>query len=155
MSLGKIVDRGWLQLTVGTIVGGLFIYAGWVKFRQPLQLADTVAAFGILPTSLVTPLAAGLPVFEMLIGVLLIFGPLRRSAAMGVVIVSVIFGVAIASAIARGLVIDCGCFGSSIPSRERMWLDFGRDVMFLVGGLIIYVSSSNRFVWRQQFFGRK
>jgi hypothetical protein len=57
----------------------------------------------------------------------------------------VIFCAAIASALARGLVIDCGCFGASIPSRERMWLDLGRDLLLVAAAATVYGCSSSRW----------
>lgn len=132
-------------MCLGLVVGGAFVYAGWVGFSDPLQLADSVASFRILPTMLVIPFALSLPMFEIIAGLLTIAGPPRRSAALGLAIMTAIFCVAIASALARGLVIDCGCFGASIPSRERMWLDLGRDALLLAGALAVYGASGNRW----------
>jgi putative oxidoreductase len=138
MSTHSIRERRWIQFGLTLIVGGAFIYAGWVGLIDPLQLADNVASFRILPPLAVVPFALSLPIFEITAGALTIAGPMRRSAALGLTIMTAIFCVAIASALARGLVIDCGCFGASIPSRERMWLDLGRDVLLLAGVLTIY-----------------
>ena len=145
MSAGSILERRWLQLGLGLIVGGAFVYAGWVGFSDARQLADSVASLRILPTRLVDPFALSLPMFEILAGVLTVAGPLRRSAALGLGVMTVIFCAAIASALARGLVIDCGCFGANIPSRARMWLDLGRDVLLLIGVLIVYRRSGNHW----------
>ena len=50
-----------------------------------------------------------------------------------------------ASALARGLVIDCGCFGASIPSRARTRLDLGRDLLLVAGAATVYGSSSSHW----------
>ncbi len=143
MRIRSILERRWIRLGLALIVGGAFIYAGWIGFTDPLQLADNVASFRILPTRAVVPFALSLPIFEITSGLLMIVGLLRRPAALALTVMTAIFCVAIASALARGLVIDCGCFGASIPSRERMWLDLGRDVLLLVGAFIAYIASSN------------
>jgi putative oxidoreductase len=130
----------WFQVAVRIAVGAAFVYAGAIKFGDPLQFADNIASFKILPDSFINPLALSLPVFEVLSGVLLVVGWFRRPAALAIVIVTSVFLGAISSALARGLTIDCGCFGSGIPSRERMWLDFGRDTFLLVGALVSYLS---------------
>jgi putative oxidoreductase len=140
-----MIGARWFQSVLGLIVGAAFVYAGWVGLSDPLQLADSVASFRILPRALVVPFALGLPMFEMIAGVLTIAGPLQRAAGLGLAIMTTIFCVAIASALARGLVIDCGCFGASIPSRERMWLDLGRDLLLLAGAAIVYGSSGTRW----------
>jgi putative oxidoreductase len=110
----------WIRLALAIVVVGAFIYAGGVGISDPLELADNVASFKVLPNFAVVPFALSLT------------------------IMTAIFCVAIASALARGLVIDCGCFGSSIPSHERMWIDLGRDTLLLAGTIIIYLLSVQR-----------
>jgi putative oxidoreductase len=136
-----VKSRGfqWFMLAIRIALGAAFVYAGIIKFGDPMQFADNIASFEILPDSFVNSLALSLPVFEVLSGGLLIAGWFPRPAALAIVIISVIFLGAIASALARGLTIDCGCFGSSVPSRERMWLDLGRDSILVAGSLITYL----------------
>lgn len=51
---------------------------------------------------------------------------------MGVMLMALVFMAAIGSAMARGLVIDCGCFGGGEASALGMGLALGRNVvMFL------------------------
>ena len=145
MSLRSILERRWIQSGLALIVGGVFVYAGWVGFSDPLQLADNVASFRVLPSLAVVPFALSMPMFEMVAGSLTIIGLKRGSAVLGLAIMTAIFCVAIASALARGLVIDCGCFGASVPSRERMWLDLGRDLLLLMGTIVVYAAS--RDLW--------
>jgi uncharacterized membrane protein YphA (DoxX/SURF4 family) len=109
-----------------------------IKIQDPSELAITVASFRILPNLLISPLALALPPFEIICGALLIVGVWRRPAALGITLLLVIFLIAIAAALARGLTIDCGCFGTGTPSRAKMWLDLGRDILLLVGALITY-----------------
>jgi putative oxidoreductase len=128
----------WLDFAIRLVVGGVFIYAGVLKIGDPLQFGDKVASFEILPNAMVNSLALGLPVFEILCGVLLIVALLRRPAALAILIVSGIFLIAIVTALARGLTIDCGCFGTGTPTRARMWMDLGRDFAIFLGVLFTY-----------------
>jgi putative oxidoreductase len=146
MGTDSILQPRWIRLVLALIVGGAFIYAGWVGISDPLELADNVASFRILPNFAVLPFALSMPIFEITAGLLMIIGLFRRPAALGLTIMTAIFCVAIASALARGLVIDCGCFGSSSPSRWRMWFDLGRDILILAGTIIVYVLSA----WRAE-----
>jgi len=134
----------WLDLAIRLIVGGLFVYAGALKIGDPLQFGDNVASFEMLPNVFITPLALGLPVFEITTGLLLIAAWLRRPAALGILIINGIFLIAIVTALARGLTIDCGCFGTGTPTRARMWMDLGRDLALLLAVLVAYRYPSAR-----------
>jgi len=134
----------WFYLAVRLGVGSTFIYAGAVKISDPLQFADNIASFRLLPNDLINPFALSLPMFEIIAGALLAAGFLRRPASLGIAILSVILVVAVGSALGRGLTIDCGCFGTSAPSRASMWLDLSRDVALAVGALTIYWAQYRR-----------
>lgn len=128
----------WLVLAIRIALGAAFVCAGAIKIQDPSELAITVASFRILPNLLISPLALALPPFEIICGALLIVGIWRRPAAFGITLLLMIFLIAIAAALARGLTIDCGCFGTGTPSRAKMWLDLGRDILLLGGALITY-----------------
>ena len=52
---------------------------------------------------------------EVVLGVLLLAGIAVRPAALATAVLLVVFIAAVASAAARGLSIDCGCFGGGGP----------------------------------------
>ncbi|HTT74930.1 MAG TPA: MauE/DoxX family redox-associated membrane protein [Candidatus Binataceae bacterium] len=128
----------WLALAIRIAIGAAFVYAGIIKLQDPSEFAINIASFQILPNFLISPMALALPPFEIICGALLIAGVWRRAAALGIVVLLTVFLIAIAAALARGLTIDCGCFGTGTPSRARMWLDLGRDALLLGGALIAY-----------------
>jgi putative oxidoreductase len=134
--------RDYVVLGVSPALAAIFIYAGVDKIGDPLQFADTIAAFAILPAALINLLALGLPLFEVACGLLLLWSPTRRVGALAVSVISVVFFTALLSALLRGLTIDCGCFGTGAPSRPRMWLELGLDVVLAGGSLLIYLRSS-------------
>ena len=122
-------------------MAAVFIYAGIDKIRDSLQFADSVAAFAIVPVAFINPLALGLPPFEIACGILLLWPPTRRVAALAAAVISAVFFAALLSALLRGLMLDCGCFGSGTPSRPRMWLELGLDLVLFVGSLSVYFRS--------------
>ena len=128
----------YLNLAIAIVLGGIFIYAGADKIRDPSQFADSVAAFQMLPYALVTPMALGLPIFEVLAGVLLLAPLTRRIGALAVVLLTAMFLVALISALARGLTLDCGCFGAGAPSRPRMFTESGLDVLLFASSWFLY-----------------
>ncbi len=64
-------SRRYAVHAVSLAVAAVFIYAGIDKIRDPLQFADSIAAFAILPAVLINLLAMGLPPFEIACGLLL------------------------------------------------------------------------------------
>jgi putative oxidoreductase len=136
--------RDYVVLAVSLAMAGIFIYAAIDKIRDPLQFADSVAAFGILPAVFVSLLALCLPYFEIACG-LLMLGPRTRSiGALAITLLSAIFFTALASALLRGLTLDCGCFGAGAPSRQRMWLELVLDMALFAGALFVYMRSIAR-----------
>ena len=106
-------------IAISLILAAVFIYAAVDKLRDPLQFADSVAAFAILPTVVITPFALSLPPFEILCGVLMLTPFTRRVAALALMLATAMFFTALASALLRGLTLDCGCFGAGAPSRPQ------------------------------------
>ena len=130
------------NIAISIVLGALFVYAGALKIRTPLVLADTMAAFGILPVALIIPFALALSPFEIIAGLLLLVGWHRRVGALALLIAVALYTTAIGSALARGIVIDCGCFGGGGPAtRGQMWLDLGRDLTILLAASAVYVWS--------------
>jgi len=133
--------RRYEIVAVSLLLAAVFIYAAVDKFRDPLQFADSVAAFGILPTVVITPFALSLPSFEILCGLLMLTSFTRRVAALALTLVTAMFFTALASALFRGLTLDCGCFGTGAPSRPRMWLEAGLDMLLFGAALFVYLRS--------------
>ncbi|HYB90469.1 MAG TPA: MauE/DoxX family redox-associated membrane protein [Candidatus Binataceae bacterium] len=142
-------SRDWAALAVSLGLAAVFIYAGIDKIRAPLQFADSIFAFAILPAAFINLLALGLPPFEVVCGLLLIGRPTRRIAALATTIITVMFFAALASALLRGLTLDCGCFGSGTPSRSRMWVEAGLDVVLFGASLFVYLRSIPRSRWQE------
>lgn len=135
----NFLQNRWFLLALRVIVGGVFIYAGALKVADPLAFADSIASFQLLPAQLVNLVALGLPPFEILVGVLLIVGPFQHQAAFVLLLLTVGFATFLIQAIARGLQIDCGCFGSGKPSVWSAWISLGRDLLLMVGVAILYI----------------
>lgn len=127
-----------VMLAISLALAAIFIYAGVDKIRDSLQFADSIAGFRMLPASLINLLAFGLPIYEIACGLLLLGPPTRRIGAIAVAMVTVVFMVALLSALLRGLTLDCGCFGVGAPSRPRMWLELGLDVILFGAALFVY-----------------
>ncbi len=101
----------WLGLLARLLVGGVWLVAGWVKLADPAASVRAVRAYQVLPEAVVPAFGHGLPVLELCVGLLLVTGLAQRLAAAVSVLLFVAFIIGISAAWARGLQIECGCFG--------------------------------------------
>lgn len=136
----RFLKNRWLLLALRVFLGALFIYAGALKLGNPQAFADSIATFQMLPYAAISLLVLALPPFEIAAGILVIVGWKLRSASFAVVVLCVVFGVALAQALLRGLMVDCGCFGSSEPSTFNMWMSLGRGLILLGSATLLYRS---------------
>jgi putative oxidoreductase len=74
----------------------------------------------------------------------LLWPPVRRIGALAIALLSVMFFAALSSALLRGLTLDCGCFGIGAPSRARMWMELGLNVVLFGGSAFVYLCSRVR-----------
>jgi len=101
----------WLTTAARLVLGGVLVVAGALKVPDPAAAVRSVRAYQALPEPLVAPVAFGLPVVEIAIGLALLVGVFVRTAALASAVLFAVFIAGVASAWARGLQIDCGCFG--------------------------------------------
>ena len=118
------------------VLGGVLIAAGASKVTDPDGSVRAVRAYRLLPDGLERVVGYGLPPLEIVIGLLLVVGLATRLAAVVAGLLMVAFVVGVASAWARGLQIDCGCFGgggdvAGDQSAAYFW-EIARDVGLLV-----------------------
>ncbi len=104
--------RRWLLLVLRAVLAVVFLYAAYSKLRQPwLLFAMAIDAYRLLPQWAVMTLARALPWCELALGILLLTGFwLRQVALTASLLLVVFFGVMLRS-YAKGLEIDCACFG--------------------------------------------
>lgn len=130
----------WLSLVARLGLGGVLISAGGLKVTDPHQAALAVQAYQLLPTGVGEFVGYALPLFEILLGVALIVGVGTRLVAIISGILMIVFILGVSSAWARGLSIDCGCFGGggAVPKGQAAYLpEILRDIAFL--GLAVWL----------------
>jgi uncharacterized membrane protein YphA (DoxX/SURF4 family) len=130
----------WAGLVLRLIVGGVWIAAGVLKLPDPAESVRAVRAYRILPEAVVPATGYGLPVLEVAIGALLVAGIAVRLAAAisGLLFAAYIIG--ISSAWARGLQIDCGCFGGGgtiAKADTRYPQEIARDIALLIAATLL------------------
>ena len=142
------IAQPWLTLLSRLILGGVLIVAGALKIGNLQKSAMSVRAYEMLPIWLANFFGYALPWVEIGIGALLILGvAVRILGALGALIM-LGFIIAIAQAWARGLSIDCGCFGGggTIDPEDTKYLStILRDIGFLALGVFLYFYPKGRF----------
>lgn len=134
----RVSPATYLVWILRAVLGGLFVFAGAAKLRDPVAFAIEIGNYRLWP-ELAPYLAATLPAVEIACGLGLLLLPLkwRRSAALAVCGVMVAFTAAVASTLVRGINIDCGCFGGD--STPVTGLTVARDLALIAmaGGLLL------------------
>jgi uncharacterized membrane protein YphA (DoxX/SURF4 family) len=134
--------RPWLGLAARLVVGGVWIAAGALKLGDLTASGRSVVAYRIIPFDAAMFLGAVLPFLEVTIGLLLVLGLATRVIAAVSVVLFGIYIVAIASVWARGMRIDCGCFGTggdlTGDQRPQYAIEIIRDIaLLLVAGFLV------------------
>ena len=97
----------------------------------------------MLPHTFVAPFAYALPFVELALGLYLAFGFLVRPAAALATVLMAVFIAAEAQAWARGLTLDCGCFGTLAKQQVGPWT-IVRDVALALPTLVLVVRPARR-----------
>lgn len=116
--------KDWTGLVARLVLGGVLLVAGGLKVTHLDTSRTAVRAYDLMPVDVANFIGTLLPMLEIVLGVLLILGLLTRGSALigGLLMAAFIAG--IASAWARGLTIDCGCFGGggSVAENKTKYL---------------------------------
>jgi uncharacterized membrane protein YphA (DoxX/SURF4 family) len=122
-------------IVLRVVLGGIFIYAGYVKLAEPWQLfAAGIADYEVVPMWAAKFLAHTLPWFEVLIGLLLIVGRWFRASTVSTSLLLLVFFSLMVRAFAGGNEINCGCFG---PNEPISWKTLVRDGSMLAVSLFL------------------
>ena len=142
---GGVHGRGWktwvsVLCRLGLVA--VWLVSGVIKAADPLQTRVAVAAYQLLPDPAVDPVATALPFVEIGLGLLLLLGVGVRLSAVASGLLLVVFLIGVSSSWARGLSIDCGCFGgggvADVGPLDYL-TEIARDVGFVVvsGWLVV------------------
>ena len=136
-----ISTRPWLGTVARLVLGVVFVIAGWAKLNDPRTFVRAVRAYDATPEWLSRGIGYGLPVLEVCVGILLIVGIIQRAAAIIAGSLTVVFLIGILQASARGLKLECGCFGGggATTGQTSYLLDIARDVGLLVLAMFVIV----------------
>ena len=124
-----------VMLVLRIALGAVFVYAAWTKLRTPWELfAMSIDSYQLLPLKAVELVAHTLPWFELAVGLLLMAGFWLRSAAAATALLLAVFFGLMVRAYAKGMEINCGCFGAN---DIISWKTLLRDGSMLAAALAL------------------
>jgi uncharacterized membrane protein YphA (DoxX/SURF4 family) len=128
------------------VVGGVFLLTGILKALDVAGFARSIRAYQMVPDGLVPVMANGLPWVEIIVGAYVLAGLYRRWSALAAGALLLIFMIAMGQALARGLTLQCGCFGTALSGaalredvnigsilRDGLWLLMAAHLYFVPG----------------------
>ena len=147
--------REWLGFAARLVIGGVWIVAGVLKLPDPAASVRAVRAYDLLPEAVVPTVGHLLPVVEVVVGTALVLGLLTRGGAVLSALLFLVFVGGIASVWARGISIECGCFGGGGAQQDASSsypLEIARDVGLLALSVFLVWSPRTRFALDRLLF---
>ena len=131
-----MISEGFNRL-VRLGVGGTFVWTGAIKILEPAPFALAIGNYRLVPHELINIVAILVPWIEVIAGLSVLAGIWLRAGAFIIMVITAIFLLAIASALARGLDIECACFGTIGGNRiglHTLAIDFA---LFCLSALLV------------------
>jgi hypothetical protein len=148
---GKTVSSGsWARSWFRLFLGGMFLLAAYPKFSDPEGFAFLVAQYQLLPLALVPVFSTFLPAAEIVIGFGILITPWEKDFSAMFTAMWVLFIIALAQALARGLGIACGCFDiEGATDAGETWYSLLRDIVLIIPtAWMMFKGDTNRMIWR-------
>ncbi|MFC0533365.1 MauE/DoxX family redox-associated membrane protein [Phytohabitans kaempferiae] len=129
--------RPWLGTLVRLGLAAVWLVAGGAKVGDLAASGRAVNAYDVMPYDLAKVIGAALPFVEVALGLLLLVGLATRLAAGVSAALLVVFIAGITQAWARGLQIDCGCFGNGGQLAAGQSPSYGPEILRDLGFLAL------------------
>ena len=142
------VLKPWIGLISRLTLGGVLLAAGLLKFQELDKSQMAVRAYELLPIGFANFMGIILPFVEIGMGMLLILGAGTRIMGFAGAALMVIFVIGISWAWARGLSIDCGCFGGGgqvEPGTASYLPELLRDAGLAAMGIYLFLFPQSKF----------
>jgi len=146
----KLLSNKYFLLLCRIILGIVFIFAAVSKADEPEGFAQSISNYKLLPLFLINFFAIILPWIELCAGLLLIFGISVKENSAILTSLLVIFIIAIVISLARGLNIDCGCFGTVEGTKVGAQKVLENIGLLLAGLILIKFDSKTLTITNQE-----
>lgn len=124
-----------ITIVIATSLAILFLLAARHKLSAPLRFEAQLAAYRLLPDSLLTPVARALPWLELAVAMGMLFATTRPIAGVLAASLLTVYALAMAINLKKGRAkIDCGC--GDAPQPLSPWLLL-RNAVLVSGALLM------------------
>ena len=113
----RLLGHPALVLIAQVAVAFVFLTAALAKIGDAASFARQIHHFRLLPPGLENLLAMTLPWIELTAAIAILFSYRPRAGSLVIAGLMGLFVFVVAAALARGLDIECGCFGTADASR--------------------------------------
>lgn len=151
MREARPIACGWDLAFARLVLAGIFTFAGVMKLADPHLFATAIKKFeiiqpladvlGVHAEPILEWLAFIIPGVEIVCGVALVIGLWGRAAALVLFTMLAAFAAGMISVIARGMKIECGCFGEFFGA-EVGWSSVVRNLVFMAVAAPVMVRGS-------------
>lgn len=131
--MSQSTSRWWRGAVwaVRLVLAGVLLAAAVPKLADPAAFAAKLPNYRVFPDFLVNIVAATAPMLELVAALALLAGRLYRGGVWLTVGLMALFTGLIGSALARGIDLDCGCFGAAVQAEPVGALDLVRNIVLL------------------------
>ena len=146
----EVRSMAYLMLIGRLILSAAFILAALPKIQDPAAFAISVEGYHVVTANLAMWIALVLPWLELVAGFGLLIPQIRRGSNLIIALLLVLFIALHASAWARGLDINCGCFNAheSEKTPGYLWLIL-RNIGLLAACICVLIRDWQHRVWRE------
>lgn len=142
--MGRINISGFILLLGRLLLAAVFIMAALPKLQDPVAFAVSIEGYRVIHGEAAMWTAIALPWLELVVGLGLLVPWLQRASALSLAALLLLFIGLHASAWARGLDIECGCFGESANALAYHWLILRNLALLLISVFILFKANRNK-----------
>ena len=146
----EVRSMAYLMLIGRLILSATFILAALPKIQDPAAFAISVEGYHVVTANLAMWIALALPWLELVAGFGLLIPQIKRGSNLIIALLLVVFIALHASAWARGLDINCGCFNAheSEKTPGYLWLIL-RNIGLLTACIFVLIRDWQHRVRRE------
>jgi putative oxidoreductase len=138
----KIISNEYLLLALRLVLGFIFIYAGAEKISSPAVFTESISNYQLLNPFMINVTAILLPWLEVFSGILLLSGAAVKENSFILSGLLAVFIITAVISLARGLDIDCGCFGTT--TVRLGFTKILENTLLLIAGIILMIYGSDK-----------